>query len=56
MSAQRRIAQKTLPDLIEDPRTKKQILFNNIIEYFKKANYQWKSTELILQATTLFKH
>lgn len=46
MSAQRRIAQKTLPDLIEDPRTKKQILFNNIIEYFKKANYQWKSTEV----------
>ena len=41
----------------EDPHTKKQVLFNDIIKYLKNANCQWKNTEVasgnnLIQALT----
>ena len=53
MAAQRQISQKTLPDFIEDPRAKKQVLFNDVIKYLKNANCQWKNTEVTSSGNNL---
>ena len=37
----------------EDPHTKKQVLFNDIIKYLKNANCLWKNTEVASSGNNL---
>ena len=47
MNAQRQLAQRALPDLVEEPRTNKQRLRNDIItKLFMAKQCQWRSDEV----------
>ena len=45
MQAQREKSKNTMPDLIEEPKTNKQKLWNDVIKFLKERNCMWKSGE-----------
>ena len=46
MNAQREIARKSLPDLIDEPRNNKERLKNDIIKFLMKIECQWRNSEV----------
>lgn len=46
MSAQKELDKKCMPNSIEDPRTNKQRLWNDIIKFLQERNCKWKSAEV----------
>ena len=46
MNAQQQLSQKCMPVLIEEPKTKKQTLRNDIITFLAEKGCQWRSTEV----------
>ena len=45
MASQRQRSQKTMPDLIEQPRTGKQRLRNSIVTFLREKKCQWHGTD-----------
>ncbi|MCG8621697.1 MAG: hypothetical protein MJE68_06820, partial [Proteobacteria bacterium] len=46
MQAQREKSKNTMPDPIEEPKTNKQKLWNDVIKFLKERNCMWKSGEV----------
>ena len=46
MSAQRELDRKCMPDFIEEPRTNKQRLWNDVIKFLQGNSCKWKSAEV----------
>ena len=45
-NAQRELLKKCMPELVEDPRTNKQKLWNDVIKFLQEKNCIWKNTEV----------
>ena len=45
MASQRQRSQKTMPDLIEQPRTGKLRLRNSIVTFLREKKCQWRGTD-----------
>ena len=46
MSAQQQLSHKSMPDLISEPKTKKQTLMNDVITFLREMDCQWPSNEV----------
>lgn len=46
MSAQQQLSHKSMPDLISEPKTKKQTLMNDVITFLRENDCQWPSNEV----------
>ena len=46
MNAQQQLSQKSMPDLTEEPKSKKQTLRNDVITFLAENGCQWRSTEV----------
>lgn len=45
-NAQLELFKKCMPDLVADPRTNKQKLWNDIIKFLQEKNCKWKNAEV----------
>lgn len=52
-NAQREQAKKSLPDLFEEPRNNKQKLRNDIINFLREKQCQWKGSEVLSLGSSL---
>lgn len=46
MNSQRELCKKCMPDLVTEPRTNKQKLWNDVIEFLQERNCTWKNTKV----------
>ena len=56
INAQRQLARKCLPDMVEYPRTNKERLRNDVIKFLMEKQFQWRAAEFSSLAAASYKH
>ena len=46
MAAQRQLCQKSMPDMIADPKNSKQRLFNDVISFLTERGCKWRNSDV----------